>query len=140
MAKRKPDLVRRQQALEKTVRKYRGQPFEWGKSDCVTMARSHLVKMGHRGLPKLPKYRDAIEAKRALKKTGHGTLEALLDSLLPRIAPAMMLPGDLGLMGDEDGGRDALVISVGHKVMGWHQDADRLVNIVPARIDAAWRA
>jgi hypothetical protein len=134
----RPHLVRRNDALAKTLAKYRGRKFEWGVNDCAKMLRSHLVNMGHRKLPKIGHYRSAVGAKRALKDVGFDTLEQLLDSLLPRIAPAAMLAGDVALMeGDEVLG--AVTICVGPKVMGWHQDSEVPVNIVPLQIKAAWR-
>lgn len=112
------DTLRRHRALEKTRAKYRGKPLDWRKADCVRMARTHLVAMGRKGLPKIPAYTSPAGAKRALKSLGFDTLEQLLDSLLPRIAPAMLLPGDLALVqGDEH--FDALMICVGHRLYGW---------------------
>jgi len=133
------DLLRRQRALQKTLAKYRGKPFAWGRADCLRMVRSHLVAMRRRGLPKVPRYRSVLGAKRALKATGHANLEGLLDSLLPRIAPAEMLPGDVALMGGDEH-FDAITISVGRKVFGFHQDAEGAVVMTPHEIKAAWRA
>lgn len=132
------DMLRRNRALQKTADKYRGKPFVWGKNDCVKMARSHLVAMGHKP-PKMPSYRSATGAKAALKKAGYRTLESLFDALLLRIAPAAMLPGDIALMPGEPP-FDAVTICVGRKVMGWHGDAEETVMIVPDQIKAAWRA
>jgi hypothetical protein len=39
----------------------------------------------------MPMFRTRQGALRALCKTGHRTLECLMDSLFPRIAPAQML-------------------------------------------------
>ncbi len=131
-------LLKRNAALAKTMAKYRGKKLDWGKVDCLKMLRSHLVAMGHRGLPKIPAYRDAQGALKALAASG-GDLEAILDGILPRIAPAAMLPGDVALMpGDQ--GLDAIVINVGRKVIGWHADSDEMVVVIPHKIKAAWRA
>lgn len=131
-------LIKRTAALTKTLAKYQGKKLDWGKVDCLKMLRSHLVAMGHRGLPKIPPYKDAQGALRALVEAG-GSLEAILDRIMPRIAPAAMLPGDVALM-QGDQGMDAIVVSVGRKVIGWHADADEMVVIVPFQIKAAWRA
>lgn len=131
-------MIRRQEALDKTLRKYRGKPFEWGRFDCLTMARSHLVAMGHRGVPKLPKYSDAKGALKALKATGHNDLAGLLDGLLPRIRAAEMLPGDIALLAGE-GALDAIHICVGHKTFSWHVRHEEPVIMVPHEIKAAWR-
>lgn len=135
-----PELVRRQRALEQTMAKFRGRPFDWRGADCLTMLRFHLVKLGHKSLPKIPPYRDALGARRALEKAGFGSMEALLDSLLPRIAPARALAADVMLMGSDGEPLDAVVISVGQKVFGFHEDAVGAVVITPAAIKGAWRA
>lgn len=131
------DALRRHAALEKTLKKYRGRPFEWGKADCVLMLRSHLIAMGHKGLPKAPRYKDAVGAKRALQALGHDTVESLLDAHLARITPAAMLPGDVAVMEGE--GMAAVSICVGRKVVGFHQSADGAVVMIPHEIKAAWR-
>jgi hypothetical protein len=130
-------LSDRIEALNRTLAKYRNKPFVWGKSDCVKMARDHLVNMGHKPR-KIPPYKSAVGARGALKKVGYASLESLFDSMLPRIAPAQMLPGDVALMEGEPP-FDALVISLGRKVMGFHSDAKGTVVMVPHEIKAAWR-
>lgn len=135
------DLLRRQAATEKTVAKYRKRPLDFVDADCIRMLRSHLVAMGHRGLPHLPRYSSAAGGLRALRKAGFDDLEKLLDSLLPRIVPAAMLPGDVALM-EGDGELDAVTICLGHKLYGWHEDNDlrEPVVIVPQAFKAAYRA
>jgi len=98
--------------------------------------------MGH-AVPKLPELRSPLSARRALKVAGYADLAELFDDLRPRIAPASMLIGDLALMAG-DGDLDALVISAGGKVLGYHADAlERgLVPIEPFGPEpfvAAWR-
>lgn len=133
------DLVRRNAALAKTLKKYRGKPFVWGESDCMTLFRSHMVAMGQKGLPKSPKYSNALGAKRALKSLGFDTVEALLDSLLPRISPAKALPGDVILVEGSEG-LDCVTISVGFKAFGWHEDAEGAAILVHREVKGAWRA
>ena len=134
-----PDLIRRQRALEKTLAKYRGKARDWKAVDCVRMLRSHLIAMGHKKVPKLPNYNSAIGAKRALKDAGFGSIAEMLDSILPRIAPAMALPGDVLLVrGDE--GFDAVTLSLGQKAFGWHEEAEGPVVLVLHEIEGAWRA
>lgn len=134
----KSDLVRRQEALAKTMAKYRGKPFVWGKSDCMTMFRSHMVAMGVKGLPKAPEYSSALGAKRALKTMGFDTVGDLLDSLLPRIAPAAALPGDVIMVEGSDA-LDCVTISVGFKAFGWHEDARGATVLVHRETKGAWR-
>lgn len=135
------DLLRRQRALEKTMGKFRKRPFKWGSSDCASLLRSHLVAAGHRKVPKIPSYSTALGAKRAVEKMGFETMEALLDSLLPRIPEARMMPGDIALMGGPEGSPlDAVVISVGRKVFGYHEDGEEgAVVITPNELKGVWR-
>jgi hypothetical protein len=138
------------------MRKFRAKPLALGTEDCIVMARYHLVQMGHKGLPALPRYRTAVGAVRALKealaKLEGGsikapTLENLVDALLSRIAPATMLPGDLALVPEDPEGATglggSLVVSVGRKFVGWHPDSPEFA--VMELVDqqsflAAWRA
>lgn len=136
---RKPDLVRREQALTKTLGKYRDKPFVWGVTDCVLMLRSHLIAMGHRKVPKVPEYETALGAKKALKAAGFESVEAMLDSLLPRIAPAQALPGDVLALQGEDG-LDAVMVSVGYKAAGWQQEVEGMAIVIPLEVKGAWRA
>ncbi|HEY1605627.1 MAG TPA: hypothetical protein VGF77_08500 [Allosphingosinicella sp.] len=135
------DLLRRQAALAKTEARYRGRALDFREVDCLRMLRAHLVAMGHKGLAPLPRYATPEGALRALRRTGHETLESLLDTLLPRIAPAAMLPGDVALM-EAAGALEAVTLCVGHKVWGWHADNGLAepVFIVPKQIKAAYRA
>lgn len=149
------DLLRRQRALEKTLAKFRGRPFILGKYDCIKAARFHLSVMGHRKLPETGKYSTPLGAQRSLraaiaKVTGKGprkpSLEQLADALLVRIAPAAMLPGDLGLIEEDPdegvGLGGTMVISVGRKWVGWHPDVQDFAVIEPAverPFIAAWR-
>jgi len=130
------DMLRRQAALERTLAKYRKRTLDFASADCVRMARFHLLQMGHKP-PPLPRYRSLAGAVRALKTAGG--MERIFDSLLPRIPHSRMLPGDIALL-DGDNGMDAAVICVGHKVIGWHEGSDQMVNMIPLEIKAAWRA
>jgi hypothetical protein len=87
----------------------------------------------------LPKYRDAGGAVSALKAMGHRTLEELLDSLLPRIPPASALPGDLVLLEGEPP-FDCVTVSLGRKVLGFHQDAEGAEVLKVYQLKGAWRA
>jgi hypothetical protein len=95
--------------------------------------------LGHRP-PTVPRFRSALTARRALSAAGFDTLEQLLDSLLPRIAPAAMWPGDLALLAGEPP-FDAIVIAAGGKVLGWHEDTPErgLMPIAADTFIGAWR-
>lgn len=151
MTKRKkkplPDLNRRRRALEATQKKFAMQNFELGKADCVQLVRFHLVKMGHQRLPKASGYSSPAGVKKALKDLGADNLEQLFDKLLPRITPAAMLPGDIGLvMAEPDAPawrEGTVVISLGRKFLGWHPDHPMLAVLEPTvemPFIAAWRA
>ena len=57
-----PDLIRRQEATNHTLRKYRRKDFDWVKRvNCVPMAWFHLRRMGHTP-PPLPPFRSPIGA------------------------------------------------------------------------------
>lgn len=137
------DLEQRRVRTERVIARFRDRPFSWtGRRTCVHLARAQMLALGHKS-PKMPDLRSALGAKRALLATGHDDLAGLLDSLLPRIAPAAMLIGDLALMEGDDM-FDAVVVCAGGKVLGYHADdlARGLVAIEPVAAQpfkAAWR-
>lgn len=133
-----PELIRRQTALAYVLNKYKGSPCDFATADCVRMTRTMLVKMGRKP-PAMPDYRNISGARNALKAAGFDNLTGLFDSLLERVPPAAMLPGDIAVMPDEHG-LGAAVIAVGNgRVIGWHEDGAEAVIIQPHQIDAAWR-
>lgn len=141
------DLLRRQTAIQKTMKKFMGRPLVLGKYDCGIVMHYHLKVMGHR-LPPIRKYNNEVGAIKALKALGGNNLEEVMDHLLPkgRIAPAAMLMGDAALIPQDPDGAvpvgGALVISVGRKWIGWHPDVPGLAIIEPIIENpfiAAWR-
>lgn len=135
------DLEQRRIRTQAVVDRFRDRPFSWtGRRTCLHLARAQMRAMGHQP-PKMPDLRSALSAHRALIAAGHDDIAGLLDSLLPRIAPAAMLIGDLALM-EGDSAFDAVVINVGGKVFGYAEDHDGLQVIQPVGIQpfkAAWR-
>lgn len=145
--KQTPDLIRRQRALFAVQNKFAKQSFKLGRADCVQLVRYHLVKMGHRRLPKASGYRTPAGAMGAIRKLGAENLEELFDKLLQRIPPAAMLPGDIGLTEAEPDApawrAGTLCISLGRKFLAWHADHPMLAIIEPNEdmpFKAAWRA
>lgn len=137
----KHDLKARTTATQATVDKFRNRAFDWHGTTCIHLLRFHLRQMGYRP-PPIPRFQSPIGAKRALTAAGFDSVAALIDGLgLPRIAPAMMLVGDVAVVPGE-GGWDAVWLCAGGKMIGWREDADGLVNIAEAigQIDTAWRA
>src|SRR5690606_24837107 len=71
-----PELERRRAAVEMTLARYRGKPFDWSRGiTCVHLARAHLRNMGHKP-PTVPRFRSALGAKRALKERGWNDVAA----------------------------------------------------------------
>ncbi len=142
---RVPEMARRMRAIESVRARFEGKPYKIGRSDCAKLVRALLVAMGHRNLPKPKPYKNAIGAKRELTRLGFDSLEQMMDTLLERITPAMMLIGDIGLIDadpEDAAGDETLVVSLGNKYWGWHPDQFELAVMVidPANIKAAWRA
>ena len=137
----KPDLIRRQEATARTMARYRRKAFDWRTGvTCVHLVRFHLRAMGH-SVPGIPRIRSALSARRALKERGWDSVEAMLDSLLPRIAPAQMLLGDIASVAGEGGMASLLICAGPQKVMGWHPETGAFVVYDGGveQIEAAWR-
>lgn len=134
-------MVRRTNAAQATLDRFRDQPFQFGKNDCVRMVAFHLRRLGYRPqLAKAGTYRTALSARRALVKYGYDTLADALDGLrLERIPPAAAIVGDIGMCAaDTDLG--AIVIYVGNgRIFGYSEDAEGAVVMQPIEVEAAWR-
>lgn len=134
-------LSMRAAATSRTVTAFQ-RPFDWDGASCIHLAHEHAINMGHQP-PALPMFRSRQGALRGLLKTGHRTLESLMDSMFDRIAPARMLVGDVAMLPGEDKRLKALVIFDGHlSVAGWHEaHPDQLVWIkaMQTELIAAWR-
>lgn len=136
----------RSAATERTLDRYRARAFDWKSGNtCIHLARAQARNFGHT-VPRMPPIRSALSARTALKATGFGSLEALLDSLFPRIAPAAMLIGDLAMTPGEDddaAGFGAIYLFDGyHTLLGWHgTDPSGIRPVVRAmdQVTAAWR-
>lgn len=136
-----PLLEKRRVATEKTLARYRAKAFDWASGiTCVHMARYHLRNMGHRPQG-LPRFRSALGATKALQERGWQSVTDMLDSMLPRIAPAQMLLGDLASC-EGDNGLDSIMICAGpQRLFGWREDEDKLVvlSVGLGEVSAAWR-
>lgn len=135
------ELERRALATRKTEARFRDKPFRWdGAATCIHLMRYQARNMGHK-VPTVPRFQSALGAKRALLKMGHEDLLSLMDSMLPRIAPAMMRIGDImAVKGDEH--FHALVIrGSATKFLGWHDDAQgcTIIDIPLENAVGAWR-
>lgn len=142
MSRRLPELERRRRATARTLAHYGERSFDWRRqATCLHMARFQMRQMGHNP-PRMPPLRSALRARRELDKRGHDSVIALLDTLLPRIAPAEMRLGDLAAIPGDEGGFDAIVINVApRKFAGWHPDIFLMAvaDIDLGNVIAAWR-
>ena len=135
-----PPLVRRKEATQRTLDRYRGVDFDWSSVTCVHLAREHLIEMGHT-VQEIPHFDTALGAARALQANGWDSVADMLDAHLERIAPASMLLGDLALIRGS-AGLDAIFICAGPlKVFGWRDDAPDLVvlDVSFGELEGAWR-
>lgn len=89
-----------------------GQSFQWGESDCGTLARNALAELfGRDVMPILPRWHSAREALAILET--HGTFGQILTALDPLVTtPAFMRSGDLLVCEepDEEVGRESLLV------------------------------
>lgn len=135
------ELERRRVATERTIARYRAKTFDWAKGvTCVHLARAQMRAMGHRP-PTIPRFRSVLGARRVLRGRGWESVSAMLDEMLPRIAPAQMLMGDLAAV-PGDAGLDAIFVCAGPlKLFGWREDAPGLVilDIDLREVTGAWR-
>lgn len=133
-------MIRRQEATEATMAKYRAKPFDWkAGTTCIHLLRFHLRQLGHKPQP-LPRIRSAIGARRALDQRGWKHVGDMLDTLLPRLpAYAMMTLGDVAMLRSGDGFGAITICAGPHKVLGWHDDAAGMAVLEPHEIEGAWR-
>lgn len=132
----KTEIEIRYAAVQATMDKYKDRSFAWGVVDCIRMSSFHARKMGH-VVPKLQRYRTYAGAVRALKKSGYETIQAAFDDLFTEIPLATARAGDF-VIGDGENGMDASFIWCGRKMMGFHEDDDGLVMLIPKKIKAAY--
>lgn len=132
-------MIARRDAAQAAVDRFDGQPFAWGKNDCVRLSAFTLRKLGHKpNLARAGSYSSLLGAKRALMRTGFATLDAALDALgLSRIPPAAAITGDLvGLPGLDDW--TALTVALGNgRVLGFMDG--RCGVMQPLTPIVAWR-
>ncbi|MHB8283900.1 MAG: DUF6950 family protein [Caulobacteraceae bacterium] len=117
-----PPLLRRVQAAESATARFSGQPFKWGENDCLRMTAHALRELGRTPpLREAGAYATLIGAKRALRRTGHPTLHAWIDSWgLQRIPQAFLMPADLLALPSGDDSMPALALQLsGNRLLGF---------------------
>jgi hypothetical protein len=120
-------LEERRVATERTLARFRSKVFDWRTgTTCVHLARTHLRNMGHRPAT-VPRIRSALAARRALKANGWQSVEDMLDSMLPRIAPAQRLLGDLAVVPGGEGMGSIMIALSATKLLGWHPETGAMV-------------
>jgi len=90
-------LLARRDAAQAALDAFLGQPFAWGRADCVRLAAAVL---NHHGRPtdlnRAGAWDSPLKARRALKRLGYAGLGEAVDGQgLPRIGYAFHLVGDL---------------------------------------------
>ena len=90
----------------------------------------------------MPRFRSALGARKALEAKGWDSLTAMMDSVLPGIAPAEALVGDVVEMPGESEAFSALCVVVGNgRVMGYFEGEAGLAVLQPVASPVrAWRA
>lgn len=130
------DLAARAAATDKVVARFRHRAFDWGnRATCLHLMRAQMRALGHRP-PSIPDFRSPLAARTALAKAGFETVEALLASMLPRIAPLAMIVGDFGVLPGEPPFQAGVIAAGNGKVLGWHGgDLSRLHPISVSALD-----
>lgn len=137
-------MIRRQQAAQATIDRFLGRPLVYGRDDCVRMSAFCLRRQGVKtSLLKAGTYRSEIGAARALKTLGFASLSEAVDGLgLPRIAPAMCLPGDLMALPSPETDQIGLAVAVGNgRVLAFWEGAGGICTVIqPVVFAHAWRS
>jgi hypothetical protein len=138
-------MIDRGAATTAVIERFRNKEFSWKtQGNCIHLARAQAAAMGHK-VPIVPQFRSAFGAAKALKATGHNSVISLLDSMLPRIVPAMAVIGDIVALATDErpvGGvtLEALAIHSGtNKLLGWRDGASGIVAVEVTEYLAAWR-
>jgi hypothetical protein len=133
-------LTQRRIATEATMAEFSDRPFEWGKSDCVSIVIYHAGQLGRADdIPELKPYSTPTGALRRLKEMGFDTLEELMDSVFERIPVNSTINGDFVLLAGDSDGLDALGVKAGHFIFGFHQDSECPKVCILSEAIGAWR-
>lgn len=134
-------LDRRRAALQKTVDRYQGKSFRWGRRDCAQMLNFHLRANGLSSpVGRIPPYQSQLGAAKALRKLG---MKRVTDCLagFEEIPPAAVVIGDVLELEDSDAeGFGALAIYNGNGVgFMFHEEEAGAVMARILEAKRAWR-
>jgi hypothetical protein len=135
-------MERRVAAAQKTVDRFKDQPFQWGRFDCFQLVAFHCRVAGRplKAAPKIGRYASLLTGVKRLRKLGYHDIPALLDGVFERIAPAAALAGDIIQMPSEDDDVGGVTVCVGNgRVIGYHEDVVGACILQPLEMKAAWR-
>lgn len=139
------DLIARRDAAQAVLARFDGQPFQWGRADCVRLA-AYALRQRKRpvSLIKAGSYGSEAGALKALARAGFASLEAAVEAQgLDAIAAAFALPCDLiAIDPEEPGPWLALTVALGNgRVLGFHKGACRVLQprFALANRVRAWR-
>ena len=127
-------------AAQACIDTYAGQPFEWGKRDCVRLCAFLLRKRGHGvSLVKVGGYSTEMGGLRAMRGLGFKSLVEAVDAQgFARIPPASAWPGDIVALEGPDPWGGALTVKVsGDAVLGALEGSFAVAR--PLKAVAAWR-
>lgn len=137
------NLLERAKVTQATLDSYRGRPSDHAGNEwpCIYLLHDHLTACGY-DVPEIPELSDLRSVLKAMKERGWNSVPDMLDQHLERIAPAMMMMGDVAVSKSE-AGVDAILICAGPmKLFGWREDLNTLVIIDDDKMDdlvGAWR-
>jgi hypothetical protein len=137
-------ILARRDAAQAAIDAFLGQPFAWGKADCVRLAATVLAHHGRAtDLNRAGKWHSALTARRALKRLGYAGLGEAVDGQgLPRIGHAFHLVGDLVGLPATEGWDLSLGVAVGNGRVLAFNPFDQLGGILqpgPEDVLAVWR-
>lgn len=131
------DMIKRMEATQRTVDAFKGRTFDDRKADCIRLIGCHARHMGRR--IKIPAYRDASSAAKALRAAGFKTLGEAMDKHFTRIDRTKVLMSDIIEMPGSNG-FSSLAVAVGNgRVLGFHEDVPHCDILQPLMISGAWR-
>lgn len=140
--RRRPHLQRRVDAAQKTLDRFKGHAFEFGRYDCAQMVFYHLraLRRPIKAAARAGSYDTLLGGAKELKKAGHSDLFSLMDSCMARIPPAAAVVGDIIAMPGHEG-PGALAVALGNgRALAYHEEAEGAVVVQPLQMVAAWRA